>query len=78
MDLDLKATSGPKAALITDGYVTLDHSEGHVYNHHDDPSIKITLFGDEVREVAAHYIIEHPGLNPTTPGRVTLTGTADY
>eukprot|EP00959_Pyramimonas_sp_CCMP1952_P121542 2541461-Pyramimonas_sp.AAC.1 len=78
MDLDLKAISGPKAALITDGHFTLDHSEGHVYSHHDDPSIKITLFGREVRNIAAHYIIEHTGLNPTTPGRVTRTGTAEY
>eukprot|EP00959_Pyramimonas_sp_CCMP1952_P366668 7679219-Pyramimonas_sp.AAC.1 len=78
IDLDLKASSGPKAALITDGFFTLDHSEGHVYSHHDDPLIKITLFGGEVREIAAHYIIERTGLNPTNPGRVTPTGTAEY
>eukprot|EP00959_Pyramimonas_sp_CCMP1952_P344949 7224454-Pyramimonas_sp.AAC.1 len=69
MDLDLKVISGPTAASITDGLFALDQPEGHVYFHHEDPLIKIRLFGDEVREVAAHYIIEHTGLNPTTPGR---------
>eukprot|EP00959_Pyramimonas_sp_CCMP1952_P243366 5086933-Pyramimonas_sp.AAC.1 len=78
MDLDLKAISGPKAALITDGFFTLDHSEGHVYFRHDDPSIRLRLFGKEVRDIAAHYIVEHTGINPTNHGRVTLTGTAEY
>eukprot|EP00959_Pyramimonas_sp_CCMP1952_P083509 1745919-Pyramimonas_sp.AAC.1 len=41
MDLDLSAISGPEATLITDGTITLDHSEGHVYFHRDDPLIKI-------------------------------------
>eukprot|EP00959_Pyramimonas_sp_CCMP1952_P176844 3696287-Pyramimonas_sp.AAC.1 len=59
MDLDLSAISGPKATLIADGTITLDHSEGHVYFHREDPSIKIRLFGTEVRAVAAHYVVEH-------------------
>eukprot|EP00959_Pyramimonas_sp_CCMP1952_P214624 4491418-Pyramimonas_sp.AAC.1 len=50
LDLDLKVISGPKAASITDGVFTLDRPEGRVYFHHDDPLIKIRLFGDEVRE----------------------------
>eukprot|EP00959_Pyramimonas_sp_CCMP1952_P292135 6109744-Pyramimonas_sp.AAC.1 len=61
MELDLSAISGPKAALVTDGTITFDHSEGHVYNHRDDPSIKRTLSGTEVRAIAAHYVVEHTG-----------------
>eukprot|EP00959_Pyramimonas_sp_CCMP1952_P182348 3812728-Pyramimonas_sp.AAC.1 len=78
MDLDLKVISGPKAASITDGFLTLGTPDGHVYFHHEDRLIRIRLFGYEVREVAAHTIIEHTGTNPNTPGRVNLIGMTDY
>eukprot|EP00959_Pyramimonas_sp_CCMP1952_P401974 8423176-Pyramimonas_sp.AAC.1 len=78
MDLDLKVISGPKAASITDGILTLDTPNGHVHFHHEDRLSKIRFLGYEVREVAAHYIIEHTGTNPNTPGRVTLIRTTDY
>eukprot|EP00959_Pyramimonas_sp_CCMP1952_P414318 8680886-Pyramimonas_sp.AAC.1 len=36
MGLHFSAISGPKAALITERTIDLDHPDGYVYNHYAD------------------------------------------